>query len=102
MECLWHENKTGNKVDRRQAKGSHGEGQIRTKRSDFWAGQHMSSVPVSGRQRQVPLHEFDASLFYTANKFIVRVLSLKKGEYENPTTKPITLYANLKINLNKK
>lgn len=48
------------------------------------------------------LHEFDASLFYTANKFIVRVLSLKKGEYENPTTKPITLYANLKINLNKK
>lgn len=62
----------------------------------------MSSVPVSGRQRQVILHEFDTSLIYTANQFIVRLLSLKKGGYETPTTKPITLHANLKIKLNKK
>lgn len=98
-ECLWHENRTGNKVDRRQAKGSRGEGQIRTKRSDFWAGQHMASVPVSGRQRQVILHEFDASLVYTANQCHSKTpFSKERAVMRLPQQNPLLYMPILKLN----
>jgi hypothetical protein len=53
-------------------------------RMDVWAGElwHMPFIPALGRQRQVDLYEFEASLVYRTSSWSARATK------KNPVSKP--------------